>query len=93
MAKTNRYRQVPVVREEAEKPKPAPTKPPPNLKIGSFAVCHHKPLFERIPNPCKVIDIQHHIGYTSHWAVSVETSAGIKQYDSYYFKPLKPLKP
>lgn len=90
MAKTNRYRQVPVAREEAEKPKPIITKPPPNLKIGGLAVCSHKPLFEKIPNPCTIIDIRHHIGFVSHWAVTVDTSLGYKEYDSYYFKPFKP---
>lgn len=90
VAATNKYRQVPVVRAEAEKPKAALTKPPPNLKVGGLAVCSHKPLFERITNPCKVIDIQHHIGFVSHWVVTVDTSLGYKEYDSYYFKPFEP---
>jgi len=61
-------------------------KAPADLKAGDYAICSFNPLFFSIAKPVMVIEVIENDRYTSGHAVLIDTTAGFKYLDSYYFK-------
>lgn len=92
MAKTNKYKQVPVAREDAPSSTVKEWKPmaKPDLNVGDHCSCIRTPLHYQITEPVVILDMKPDPMYAFDWACLVDTSVGPKWLGASLFTRIKP---
>lgn len=91
MAKSNKYKQVPVVREQAPV-ETKPTKPMPQFGKGDYLSTVFNPINFDLRSPCQCMELTYDPHYTSGWKVLVKEhgTERTRYFDSFYFSKHKP---